>query len=93
MTQRPGEVAARGRVRTGGEPVLRASDAERGEVVQRLNAAVGEGRLTLAEFSDRVDSVYGSRTRGELVPLVADLLAAGSTGRAARPQPAASRRW
>ena len=93
MTRRPDEVGGAGPGSDGGEPVLRASDAERNEVVQRLNAAVGEGRLTLAEFSDRVDSVYGSRTRGELAPLVADLPAPGSTGRAALPQPAARRRW
>jgi hypothetical protein len=76
-----------------GEPVLRASDVERNEIVQRLNVAVGEGRLTLAEFSERVDGVYSSRTRAELAPLVADLPAPSPTGRAVLPQPAARRRW
>jgi hypothetical protein len=52
---------------------VRASDAEREAVVQRLNIATGEGRLTLAEFSDRVDRAYSARTRSDLEPLVADL--------------------
>jgi len=52
---------------------VRASDAEREAVAARLNAAVGEGRLTLAEFSDRIGAVYAARTRGDLVPVVADL--------------------
>jgi len=93
MTQRPDEVGGAGPGSDAGAPVLRASDAERDEIVRRLNVDVGEGRLTLAEFSDRVDSVYGSRTRGELAPLVADLPAPGCTCRAALPRPAARRRW
>lgn len=52
---------------------LRASDAEREAIVARLNEACGEGRLTLTEFSDRVQRVYEQRTVGELQRLVADL--------------------
>jgi Domain of unknown function (DUF1707) len=55
------------------EPDLRASDAEREAVVGRLNTAVGEGRLTLDEFSHRLQDAYGATTRGELEPLTADL--------------------
>ena len=55
------------------EQQLRASDAERQAIADRLNAAVGEGRLTLAEFSDRVGSAYAARTHGELEQLVTDL--------------------
>src|ERR1700735_5612251 len=54
-------------------PDIRASDSERDAVVARLNEAVGEGRLTLQEFSDRIDEVYSARTRGELAPLTGDL--------------------
>jgi Domain of unknown function (DUF1707)/Cell wall-active antibiotics response 4TMS YvqF len=54
-------------------PDIRASDSERDAVVARLNEAVGEGRLTLQEFSDRIDEAYAARTRGELAPLTADL--------------------
>jgi hypothetical protein len=52
---------------------VRASDSERQAIADRLNAAVGEGRLTLEEFGDRVGSAYAARTHGELEPLVADL--------------------
>lgn len=54
-------------------PVVRASDAERNLVAERLGAACGEGRLTLTEFSDRVGEVYAARTRAELDRLVTDL--------------------
>jgi len=42
-------------------------------VAGRLNAAVGEGRLNLDEFSQRISSAYGARTQGELEVLVRDL--------------------
>jgi Domain of unknown function (DUF1707) len=53
--------------------IVRASDAERQEVAAELGRAVGEGRLTLAEFSDRVGQAHAATTRGELAPLTADL--------------------
>jgi hypothetical protein len=52
---------------------LRVSDAERESVAGRLNAAVGEGRLNLDEFSQRISAAYGARRRGELDVLVRDL--------------------
>jgi hypothetical protein len=52
---------------------MRISDAERELVVAQLNAAVSEGRLTLAEFEERVDGVLRSRTYGEVEPYVGDL--------------------
>ena len=55
------------------EPEMRASDAEREAVVGRLNVAVGEGRLSLDEFSQRLGGAYEATTRGELAPLIADL--------------------
>jgi hypothetical protein len=54
-------------------PDVRASDAEREQVAARLGRAVGEGRLTLAEFSDRVGQAHAATTRGDLAPLTADL--------------------
>jgi hypothetical protein len=53
--------------------VVRASDSEREAVAARLGQAVGEGRLTLAEFSDRVGRAHAATTRAELAPLTADL--------------------
>ncbi len=52
---------------------LRVSDDEREAVAGRLNAAVGEGRLNLDEFSQRISSAYGARTQGELEVLIRDL--------------------
>jgi hypothetical protein len=52
---------------------LRVSDAEREGVVRRLQRAVGEGRLTVAEFDERVAAVYAARTRGDLDELTEDL--------------------
>jgi hypothetical protein len=49
------------------------ADADRERVVARLNTAVGEGRLTLGEFEDRVTGVLAARTYGEIEPYVADL--------------------
>lgn len=52
---------------------VRASDAERDAAVGRLNQAVGEGRLSMDEFSERVELAYAARTRGDLDPLLRDL--------------------
>lgn len=54
-------------------PVVRASDAEREAVVQRLNAACVDGRLTLEEFGGRVGDAYSAVLRTDLDRLVADL--------------------
>lgn len=52
---------------------LRASNAEREAVVERLEHAVAEGRITMAEFDERVTAAYAALTHGDLEPLVADL--------------------
>ncbi len=52
---------------------LRASDADREAVVRRLQRAVGEGRLTLTEFDERVRAAYAAGTRGELDDVAHDL--------------------
>jgi hypothetical protein len=54
-------------------PDVLASDAERDAVVSKLNVAVGEGRLTMNEFSERLDQATTARTRGDLAPLLRDL--------------------
>ena len=75
---------------------IRASDSDRQQIAERLNVSVGEGRLNLDEFSDRVAAAYAARTRGQLDLLVKDLPAASSlsTTTAARvpvaPAPTAS---
>lgn len=52
---------------------LRAGDQDRDRIAGRLRAAVGEGRITLEEMTERLDRVYTARTYGELEALVADL--------------------
>ncbi|MEV0718548.1 DUF1707 domain-containing protein [Asanoa sp. NPDC050611] len=52
---------------------IRMSDAERETVLARLNTAVAEGRLTMAEFEERVDGVLRSRTFRDVEPFLADL--------------------
>ncbi len=53
-------------------PIL-ASDAERERRVALLRDAVGEGRLTLEEFSERVGLAQAARTDHELARLTHDL--------------------
>jgi hypothetical protein len=52
---------------------LRASDADREQVAERLRHATAEGRLTATELEERLEAVFAARTYGELDALVADL--------------------
>ena len=52
---------------------VRASDAERELTVERLQRAMGEGRLDSDEFERRVAAAYTAATRGELADLTRDL--------------------
>ncbi len=52
---------------------LRASDAERNEVAERLSRHYAEGRLDEAEFKARLDRAMGATTRGDLSGLFDDL--------------------
>jgi hypothetical protein len=52
---------------------FRMSDADRERIVAHLQAAVGEGRLSIVEFQERVDGVLQARTYGEVEPYLADL--------------------
>ena len=52
---------------------LRASDADRDAVIERLRKAAVEGRLEPDELEDRVEDALRARTYGELAPLVSDL--------------------
>ena len=54
-------------------PDLRASDAERDRVAAVIADALATGRLTAEEHAERLEAVYAARTRGELVPITADL--------------------
>jgi hypothetical protein len=52
---------------------VRASDTDRDTVVEQLQRALGRGRVTMAEFEERVAAAYASTTRGELAALTRDL--------------------
>jgi Domain of unknown function (DUF1707) len=56
-----------------GQRDILMSDADRERVVARLHSAVSEGRITLAEFQERVDGVLRARRYGEIEPFLAGL--------------------
>jgi DUF1707 SHOCT-like domain/Cell wall-active antibiotics response LiaF, C-terminal len=84
MNDEPGQLDPSGKVRV--------SDAEREAVVERLRVATVEGRLTLSELTERTEAAYTATTRGDLVPITADLPAITSSPSAPpRPIPHADR--
>ncbi len=58
---------------------LRASHADREQVIGTLKAAFVQGRLTKDELDARVDQTFAARTHADLAALTADL-PAGLTG-------------
>ena len=58
---------------SGSDRPVRASDAERDDSARRIQVATAQGRLTLQEAEERLDSVFGSRFRHELSTLLVDL--------------------
>jgi hypothetical protein len=52
---------------------LRASNADREQVAQRLRGALDEGRLNLHEYDERLRQTYSARTYAELNALMTDL--------------------
>ena len=59
---------------------LRASDAERDEVVSRLREEFAAGRLSQDTFLHRMNAVLEARHQADLPPLLADLPAAAEPG-------------
>jgi hypothetical protein len=52
---------------------LRASDADRESVAERLRRAAVEGRLDTEELEERLELALSARTYGQLDPLLRDL--------------------
>ncbi len=52
---------------------LKASDADREEIAERLRHAAGEGRLLAEELEERLEAVFAARTYGDLDAVVTDL--------------------
>jgi hypothetical protein len=57
----------------GGYGRLRASDADREEVIDTLKAAFVQGRLAKDELDERVGQAFASRTYAELAAVTADI--------------------
>jgi Domain of unknown function (DUF1707)/Cell wall-active antibiotics response 4TMS YvqF len=85
MTDEPDQLDAAGKVR--------ASDAEREAAVERLRVAATEGRLTFGELTERTEAAYTATTRGDLVPITADLPAVSASSASMRPTGRADREW
>jgi Flp pilus assembly protein TadB len=64
---------------------LRASDADREAVAERLRNATAEGRLLAHELEERIARALRARTYGELDAVVADLPANQRSSRGAIP--------
>jgi hypothetical protein len=52
---------------------VRASDAEREEIITALRTHAGDGRLDVEELDQRIEVAYSAKTRRELVALTNDL--------------------
>ena len=74
-------------------PALRASDADRERAAETLRAAAGDGRLTIDELAERLNSAYGARTREELELLVADVAVVAPTDRVPVRRAEGGARW
>jgi hypothetical protein len=57
----------------GPDPNLRAADADRERIAERLRDSHAEGRLDIDELQERLELCYASKTLGELRRLVNDL--------------------
>jgi len=67
---------------------LRVSDADREQAVAELREHLLAGRLTLAEFSERVEAALTARVGGELARVQEDLPAAAAGAAGSRSKPA-----
>jgi hypothetical protein len=69
------------------EPHLRAADADRAAVATQLGEQMSAGRLTVAEYDERLARAYAARTYGELEALTADLPRPAAQAPAPAPTP------
>lgn len=81
MTAGPGDGQGAGGV--WGREVLRASDADREQLIDTLKAAFVQGRLTRDELAARTGQALESRTLGELTALWAGIPAGAQEARPA----------
>lgn len=77
----------------GRDPNLRASDADRERIAERLRKGHAEGRLDTDEFQERLERCYEAKTLGELGQLVRDLPREDELEQRRSPGPLRPRRW
>lgn len=70
-----------------GREGMRAADADREAVADRLRVALNEGRLSLYEYDERLQRAYAARTYAELDALVTDLPAVAPPAASALAEP------
>jgi len=80
-------------VGTRGRGRLRASHADRDQVIDALKAAFVQGRLSKAEFDVRVGQALASRTYADLADLTADIPAGVVAVQPQRPATPAQETW
>lgn len=68
----------------------RAGDADREQVAEALRTAHAEGRLSLDEFGERLDTAFAATYVDELGPLTADLPPDSTAVEVVRPTPRTS---
>jgi hypothetical protein len=56
-----------------GRDEMRAADADRQAVADKLKKALDEGRLELAEYDERLQQAYAAKTYGDLEGLLDDI--------------------
>src|SRR5437879_6688467 len=61
------------RVRDVTSDTVRLCDAERGQAAEELKRHCSDGRLTLDEYSERLDEVFAARTYADLARALRDL--------------------
>ena len=66
------------------DPHLRAADSDREAVATDLGQHMADGRLTLAEYDERVARAWAARTYGDLAQLTTDLPAPAPAVRGGR---------
>ena len=74
---------------------IRLSDAEREAAAADLGEHFAQGRLTADEHAERLEQVWGAKTRGEIAPIFRDLPSpyAAVAATAAPPSRPDSRYW
>jgi len=87
MAEPPNQMPA-----TAGRGDLRASHADREQVIGTLKAAFVQGRLAKDEFDVRVDQALASRTYAELAAITADLPAGLTADQPSKPARAPGKR-